>query len=90
MMIILLVVSQTSLVTLRMQEQVCFGWAVLHDGKENKLGSSFQEASSVAGINTGVVLEPYCTWKCDPKTISGVVDFPGVPECPLLLEMSSR
>ena len=60
------------------------------DCKETKLGSSNQEASPLAGKNTGIVLVPCCTWKCVPTAISGGVDISEAPECHLLQQMSSQ
>ena len=57
---------------------------VLPDSKENKLGSSNQEASPSAGKNTGIHLVPCCTWKCVPTAISNGVDVseaPAYPSC---------
>ena len=60
------------------------GCTVPPDSKENKLGSSDQEAPPSAGENTRVGLVPCCTWKCVPTAISGVVDISEVPGCHLL------
>ena len=40
---------------------------------KDHLGSSDQEASLSAGKNAGVILVPYCTWKCVLTAISGGV-----------------
>ena len=52
-----------------------FGYTVLPDSKETKLGSSNQEASLSAGKNTRVALVPGLAWKCVPTTNSGDVDY---------------
>ena len=59
-------------------------------GKETELGSSDQEASPSAGKNTGIVLVPYCGWKCVPTAISGSRDISEVLGCHLLQQMSSQ
>ena len=46
------------------------------DSKESKLRSSDQEASPLAGKNTGVVFVP-----CVPTAISGGVNISEVPGC---------
>ena len=66
------------------------GCTVPPDSKETKLGSSDQEASPSACINTGVVLVPCCTLKCGPTANSGGVDISEVPGCHLLQQMSSQ
>ena len=66
------------------------GCAVPPDSKENKFGSSNQEASPSAGKNTGLVLVSCHTWKCVPTTISSGVDISEVPGCHLLQQMSSQ
>ena len=73
--------THTSPVTLRIQEQVFSGCTVPPDIKETKLGSSNQEASPSAGKNTRIVLVP---WKCVPATISDGVDISEVTGCHLL------
>ena len=65
------------------------GCTVLPDSSEIVLGNSGQEASLSAGNNTGVVLVPYCTWKCIPTAISYDVNISEVLGCHLLLQMSS-
>ena len=60
------------------------GCTVLPDSKETELGFCNQEASPLVGKNTGVVLVPYCAWKCVPSTISGGVAISEVPGCHLL------
>ena len=67
-----------------MQYCTVSGCTVRPDNKETKLESRDQEASPLAGKNTGVVLVPYCPWKCVPTAISGGVDISGVPGCHLL------
>ena len=57
-LLILLWLSQTWPVTLRIREQVFSGCTVPSDSKETEVGSSDQEASPSAGKNTGVVLVP--------------------------------
>ena len=52
--------------------------------KENKLGSSNQEASPSAGKTTRIVEVPCSTWKCIPTALSGGVDISEVPGCDLL------
>ena len=59
------------------------GCTVLPDSKDTKLGSSNQEVSPKASKNTGVVLVPFCAWKCVPTAISGGVDISEVPGCHL-------
>ena len=49
------------------------------NSKETKLEISDQEASPSAGKNTGIVLVPYCAWKCVPTAISGGMDISEVP-----------
>ena len=66
------------------------GCTVPPDSKETELGSSDQEASLLAGKNTGIVLVPRRAWKCVPKAISGCVDISEVPGCYFLRQMSSR
>ena len=60
------------------------------DSKEDKLGSSDQEASPSGGKNTGVVLVPCHAWKCAPTAVFGAVDISEVPGCNLLPQMSSQ
>ena len=60
------------------------------DSKETELGSSDQEAFPLAGKNTGIVLVPWCGWKCVPTAISSEVDTSEVPGCRLLQQMSSQ
>ena len=60
------------------------GCTVPPDSKETKLGSSDQEASPLAGKNTGIVLVPCHTLKCVPIATSGGVDISKVPGCHLL------
>ena len=67
-----------------------FGWTVLPNSKETKLGSSNQEASPSASKNTILVLVLSCTWNCVPTAISGGVDISEVPGCHLLRQMSSQ
>ena len=73
--------SQTWPVTLRLQEQLFYGWTVLPDIKETKLGSSNQETFPLPSKNAKVVLVPFRTWKRIPTAISGGVDITEVPEC---------
>ena len=54
------------------------------NSKETKLENSDQEASPSAGKNTGIVLVPYCAWKCVPTAISGGMDISEVPGLHLL------
>ena len=49
------------------------------NSKETKLENSDQEASPSAGKNTGIVLVPYCAWKCVPTAISCDMDISEVP-----------
>ena len=49
------------------------------NSKETKLENSDQEASPAAGKNTGIVLVPYCAWKCVPTAISCGMDISEVP-----------
>ena len=49
------------------------------NSKETKLENSDQEASPSAGKNTGIVLVPYCAWKCVPTAISCGMDISEVP-----------
>ena len=58
---------------------VLWSHCVVHDSKETKLGISNQEVSPSAGKNTGVVLVPCCTWKCNTTAVSGGVDVYKVP-----------
>ena len=66
------------------------GSTVLTDSKENKLGSSDQEAFPSAGKDTRLVLVLCCTWKCVPTAISSGVHISEVPGCHLLRQMSSQ
>ena len=66
------------------------GCTLLSDSKEIKLGSSSQEASPSVDKNNGIVLVPFCAWKCVPTAISGGVDIFEVPGCHLLRQMSSQ
>ena len=66
------------------------GCTVLPDSKEIKFGSSCQEASPLAGKNTGVVLVPCHAWKSVPTAIYGGVYISEVPGCHLLQQMSSQ
>ena len=68
-MLILFWLSQTSRVTLRIQEQVFSGYTVPPDSRETELASSDQEASPSTGKNTGVVLVPCCVRKCVPTAL---------------------
>ena len=63
LMLILFWISQTSTVTLRIQEQLFSGCTVPPDRKVSELGSSDHEVSPSAGKNTGVVLVPYSCMK---------------------------
>ena len=54
------------------------GCTVQPDSKENKLGSSNQEASPSTGKNTWIVLVPCHAWKCVPTAISSCVNIPEV------------
>ena len=49
------------------------------NSKETKLENSDQDASPSAGKNTGIVLVPYCAWKCVPTAISCGMDISEVP-----------
>ena len=60
------------------------GCTVLLDVNKAELGSSDQELSPSAGRNTGIILVPYCTWKCVPTALSGGVNISEVPGCHLL------
>ena len=60
------------------------------NSKETKLESSNQEASSLAGKNTKIVLVQYGAWMCVPTAISGGVDINEVPGCHLFRQMSSQ
>ena len=51
--------------------------------------STNQEAFSSAVKNTGLILEPYCTWKFDPTTVLGVMDIPDSSRV-ILWQMSSQ
>ena len=62
------------------------GCTVPADSKETELGSSDQEASPLAGKNTGIVLVPCRVL----AAISGGVDISEVPECHFLHQMSSQ
>ena len=55
------------------------GCTVPPNSKETKLENSDQEASPSAGKNTGIVLVPYCAWKCVPTAISCGMDISEVP-----------
>ena len=55
-MLILFLLSQTSPVTLKIQEQVFSGCAVPPDSEETELGSSNQEACPSAAKNMGVAM----------------------------------
>ena len=61
-----------------------FGFNVLPDSKETKLGTGDQEASPSDGKNNGVALMLCCTWKCVPAAISGDVYISDVLGCHLL------
>ena len=63
------------------------GCPVLADGKNTKLGSSNQEASSSAGKNTEIVLVPCHAWNCVLTAISGGANISEVPECHLVRQM---
>ena len=54
------------------------------DSKETERGSSNQEASPLAGKNTGIVLVPCRIWKYVLTAIAGGVDISKVPGCHLL------
>ena len=84
LLLILFWLSQTSPVTLRIQEQVFSGCSVPPDGKETELGSSNQEASPSARKNTEIVLVPCCTKKCVPTAIFGGKNTTEVSGCHLL------
>ena len=58
--------------------------------KVSKLGSSNQKGSLSTGKNIGVVLVPWCTWKCISIAIFGGVNIPRIPWCHLLQKMSSH
>ena len=55
------------------------GCTIPPNSKETKLENSDQEASPSAGKNTGIVLVPYCAWKCVPTAISCGMDISEVP-----------
>ena len=57
------------------QKQVVSGCTLVPDSKETELGSSDQEASPLAGKNTGIVFVPCHSWKPAPTAISGGVYF---------------
>ena len=59
------------------QKQVFSGYTLVPDSKETELGSSDEEASPLAGKNTGIVFVPCHSWKCVPTAISGGVYFWG-------------
>ena len=59
------------------------------DSKETELGSDDQEASQLADKNTGLVLVPFCMWKCVSTAIFSVVDISEIPGCHLLQQMCS-
>ena len=63
---------------------------VLPDSKETECGVSNQEASPSIGKNTGIVLVPFCSWKCVTTAVSGGVDISKVPGCHLLWQMNSQ
>ena len=63
-------------------------WTVPPDSTETELGSSYQEASPLAGKNTRVILVSYCAWKYTHTVISGDLDISEVPGCYLLRQMS--
>ena len=54
------------------------------DSKETELERADQEALSLTGKNTRIVLVPCRAWKCVPTAISGGVDISEVPGCHLL------
>ena len=60
------------------------GCTVLPYSKDTELGSNDQEASTLAGKNTVIVLVPSCACKCVPTAISGGVNISKVPACHLL------
>ena len=66
------------------------GCTGLPDIKDTQLRSSDQESFPSAAKNTWVILVPLCKWKCVPTTISDAVDISEVPECNLLIQMSSE
>ena len=55
------------------------GCTVPTDSKENKLASSDQESSPLAGKNTGIVLVLCRAWKSVPTATSCSVDISEVP-----------
>ena len=65
-------ISQTYLVTLRIQELVFSGCTVLHDSKETELGSNDKEATPSAGKKIGVVLVPCEFWQIANKGKSAI------------------
>ena len=67
-----------------------FGCTVPPGIKNTEFGSSNQEASPSTGKNTGVVLVPFCAWKCVPTASYDVANIFEVPECYLLQQMSSQ
>ena len=75
--------TQTWLVTLRIQEWVFSGSTVPPDSKETIFESSNPKASPSTCKNTRIALViallPCHTWKCVPTAISGGVDIPVVP-----------
>ena len=60
------------------------GCNVPPDSEDTKLGNRDQEASLLAGKNTGIVFVPSCTWKCVPTHTSDGVDISEVPGYQLL------
>ena len=60
------------------------GCTVPPDSRDTELGSSYQEASPLAGKNTGVVLVTYGAWKCVPTPNSSDVDISEIPGSHLL------
>ena len=68
---------------------VFYSCTVLPDSKENKLRSSYQDASPLVGKHTTIVSMPCCAWKCVHTAISGNAAITKVPGCHLLQQMSS-
>ena len=66
------------------------GSIVLPDSKQTELGSSNQEASSLASKNTRYVLVSCCTWKCFPTAIPGGMNISEVSGRHLFRQMSSQ
>ena len=65
------------------------GCTVPPDSKDTELGSSYQEASPLAGKNTGVVLVPCGAWKCVSTPNSSDADISEIPGSHLLWQVIS-